>query len=95
MKKLHISSNKTPETPSSRQELNHFLKWILLICFCSFPFGIAAQEPPRQAIIIDTDMAIDDWLAILYLLRHPNVEVKAITLAGTGEAHCNPGLQNL
>lgn len=47
-----------------------------------------------KAVIIDTDMAVDDWLAILYLLKHPDVDVLAITVSGTGEAHCNPGVQN-
>ena len=47
-----------------------------------------------QPIIIDTDMAADDWMAILYLLQRSDVDVKAITVAGTGEAHCGPGVQN-
>lgn len=51
-----------------------------------------AVEP--RAVIIDTDMAPDDWMAILYLLRRSDVDVKAITVAGTGEAHCGPGVQN-
>jgi pyrimidine-specific ribonucleoside hydrolase len=44
--------------------------------------------------IIDTDMAPDDWYAILYLLAHPRMDVKAITVTGTGEAHCDPGVRN-
>lgn len=47
-----------------------------------------------QPTIIDTDMAPDDWMAIHYLLRRPDVDVKAITVAGTGETHCVPGVQN-
>ncbi|HNS51920.1 MAG TPA: nucleoside hydrolase [Anaerolineae bacterium] len=45
-------------------------------------------------VIVDTDMAPDDWMAILYLLQQPGVDVKAIAVAGTGEAHCVPGVQN-
>ena len=45
-------------------------------------------------IIIDIDMAIDDWLAIVYLLSRPEVEVKAITVTGAGEAHCPTGTRN-
>ncbi|HLE73146.1 MAG TPA: nucleoside hydrolase [Anaerolineales bacterium] len=37
-------------------------------------------------------MALDDWIAILYVLQHPDVEVIAITVTGTGEAHCGPGV---
>lgn len=45
-----------------------------------------------RAIVIDTDMAVDDWMAILYLLQRPDVKVMAITVTGTGEAHCAPGI---
>ncbi len=48
---------------------------------------------PRP-VIVDTDMAGDDWLAILYLLNRPDVHVEAITVSGTGEAHCEPGVRN-
>jgi inosine-uridine nucleoside N-ribohydrolase len=39
-------------------------------------------------------MASDDWLAILFLLGRPDVKVLAITVSGTGEAHCGPGVRN-
>src|SRR4029453_14801901 len=43
-----------------------------------------AGEP--RAVIVDTDMAADDWLAILYLVGRPEVDVVAITVTGGGEA---------
>lgn len=52
---------------------------------------VAADALP---VIIDTDMAPDDWMAILYLLQRPDVDVRAITVMGTGEAHCGPGVRN-
>jgi pyrimidine-specific ribonucleoside hydrolase len=48
---------------------------------------------PRP-VIIDTDMAADDWLAILYTLQRPDLAVVAITVTGAGEAHCGPGVRN-
>ena len=45
-------------------------------------------------VIIDTDVDIDDWMAILYLLNHPQVTVKGITVVGTGAAHLEPGTRN-
>jgi pyrimidine-specific ribonucleoside hydrolase len=33
-------------------------------------------------------------MAILYLLQRPDVTVEAITVAGTGESHCGPGMRN-
>lgn len=55
------------------------------------PPGLTGEA---QQVVIDTDMAADDWMAILYLLQRPDVDVKAITVAGTGEAHCGPGVQH-
>ena len=54
----------------------------------------SAGSAPSRAVVIDTDMAVDDWLAILYLLGRPEVEVLAITVGGTGESHCEPGIRN-
>jgi inosine-uridine nucleoside N-ribohydrolase len=49
--------------------------------------------PPRP-VVVDTDMAADDWMALLYLLRRPDVDVKAITVTGAGETHCDPGIRH-
>ncbi len=51
-------------------------------------------SPGAQPTLIDTDMAVDDWMAILYLLQRPDVDVRTITVTGAGEAHCGPGVQN-
>jgi len=55
------------------------------------PQAVAADAQP---VVIDTDMAADDWLAILYLLSRSDVAVQAITVTGTGEAHCPAGTRN-
>src|SRR5215510_8526692 len=47
-----------------------------------------------RSVIIDTDMAADDWMAILYLLQRADVQVEAITVSGTGESHCGPGVEH-
>ena len=39
-------------------------------------------------------MASDDVMAILYLLSRPDVSIRAITISGTGETHCEPGVRN-
>ncbi len=48
-----------------------------------------------KPIIYDTDMAIDDWLALLYLAKHPAVDIVAVTISASGESHCAPGLDNV
>lgn len=47
---------------------------------------------PRP-IIIDTDLSFDDYVALVYLLQHPAVEVRALTVVN-GVAHVKPGLEN-
>lgn len=45
-------------------------------------------------MLIDTDVDIDDWMAILYLLLHPDVDVLGVTVTGAGAAHLGPGVKN-
>lgn len=61
--------------------------FILLISSC----GCVNAATP---FIIDTDVAVDDAIAILYLLQKPDVQVKAITIESTGNARCVPAFQN-
>ncbi|MFN8374180.1 MAG: nucleoside hydrolase [Anaerolineae bacterium] len=67
---------------------------LLVILLFSVSVSLAQTDMPRRPFIIDTDMAGDDWMGILYLLQRTDIEVLAITVTGTGEAHCDPGVQN-
>jgi pyrimidine-specific ribonucleoside hydrolase len=58
------------------------------------PITPHAVAEDAQPVVIDTDMAADDWLAILYLLGRSDVDVQAITVTGAGEAHCPAGIRN-
>ncbi|HEU4744611.1 MAG TPA: nucleoside hydrolase [Anaerolineales bacterium] len=55
------------------------------------PDLIEPQTP--KPVILDVDMAHEDMFSALFLLSHPNVDVRAITVAGTGESHCEPGVR--
>ena len=57
--------------------------------------GAASPAGAPLPIIVDTDLAPDDVLAIMALLREPAVDIRAITIAGNGETHCDPGMRNL
>ena len=50
-------------------------------------------EPPtdRIPIIVDADFDASDIAAIAILLRDPAVDVRAITITGTGLVHCQAG----
>jgi inosine-uridine nucleoside N-ribohydrolase len=54
-----------------------------------------ASPPAARPIVIDTDLGGDDLLAVSLLLADPGVDVRAITVAGTGLVHCDPGLDDL
>jgi pyrimidine-specific ribonucleoside hydrolase len=43
-------------------------------------------------LLVDTDVAGDDLVALAFLLSAPNVTLAAITVSGTGEAHCAGGV---
>jgi inosine-uridine nucleoside N-ribohydrolase len=43
-------------------------------------------------LLVDTDVAPDDLVAISFLVAAPNVELAAITVSGTGEVHCPRGV---
>jgi pyrimidine-specific ribonucleoside hydrolase len=57
--------------------------------------GCTGEGPDdgRTPVVIDTDMGQDDMMALLYLLQRPDVRVEAITVSGTGLAHCDPGVE--
>lgn len=44
-------------------------------------------------LIVDSDLAIDDWLALGYVACHPAIDLLAITVAATGEAHAKPAIK--
>jgi pyrimidine-specific ribonucleoside hydrolase len=52
----------------------------------------ASTNAAALPLVVDTDMAADDITAIASLLRDPTVDLRAITVAGTGEAHCPGGM---
>lgn len=54
---------------------------------------IAVNAAIARPIIIDHDGSIDDMLGMLYLLQ-TSATIKAVTIAATGEAHCQPALSN-
>jgi pyrimidine-specific ribonucleoside hydrolase len=69
------------------------VSFLLSACLPPTPnyIQLADQEEPIH-LVIDTDMGMDDVIAILYLLQHPGVEVEAITISGTGLADCAGGV---
>lgn len=57
--------------------------------------GARPAPSAATAVIVDTDMASDDVMALMYLLDRPDVSVRAITVEGTGVADGRAGARNV
>jgi pyrimidine-specific ribonucleoside hydrolase len=69
---------------------------ILVLGACvTGPDGNRDRPRTTTPVVIDTDAGADDIMAILYLLRRPDIRVKAITVSGTGLAHCEGGIRTV
>jgi len=44
-----------------------------------------------QKVIVDTDMGWDDTLSLLYLMKHPDIEIVGVTVTGCGETNLRWG----
>jgi inosine-uridine nucleoside N-ribohydrolase len=56
-------------------------------------FASPSLTGARRPVIVDTDLSFDDYVALLYLLQHPAIDVRAITVAN-GVVHVKPGIEN-
>ena len=48
-----------------------------------------------MSVVVDTDAGLDDAIALLYLATSTEVDLRAVTVSGTGLAHCFPGARNV
>jgi inosine-uridine nucleoside N-ribohydrolase len=74
----------------------HFVLFVILGCVNA---NLDAQDSTpkdqqRVPVIVDTDMGFDDWMAVLYLLNKPGIDIVAITVDGAGETYCPQGAVN-
>ena len=53
----------------------------------------ALAEGPVRPLVVDTDLASDDLVALAFLLSSPRADIRAITVSGTGEVRCPAGLE--
>ncbi len=69
-------------------------RWLAAALLFGALVGACGDSGPIQ-VVVDGDGAIDDVKAALYLLEDPDVEVLAITVSGTGVAHCPVAAENI
>ena len=48
----------------------------------------------RRPVIVDTDLSFDDYVALLYLLQRPDIDIRAITVVN-GVVHVKQGVENV
>lgn len=56
------------------------------------PSGASSADTARRPILVDTDVAGDDLVALSFLVASPRVDLVGVTVSGTGEAHCAGGV---
>ena len=59
--------------------------------------GATLEAPPPEGpvpMIVDYSPTLSDVPALLFLATHPDVDLLAVTLPGTGESDCEPGVRN-
>jgi pyrimidine-specific ribonucleoside hydrolase len=60
----------------------------------SSPSGSVDPSPSTaRPVLVDTDVAPDDVMALAYLAARPHVDLVAVTVSGTGEARCADGVR--
>lgn len=55
--------------------------------------GGATATRGLRPVVVDTDVGQDDMMALLYLAQRPDIRLEAVTVSGTGLAHCGPGVE--
>jgi pyrimidine-specific ribonucleoside hydrolase len=68
---------------------------LLVLGGCGGGAGSPARAPDaRSPVVVDTDLSTDDIVALLYLTRRDDVDIRAVTVSGTGLARCPAGARN-
>lgn len=74
---------------------------VVLTCLWVAVVGLSGESaaqtsdgdaPPAKAWIIDTDMGQEDWMALLYAMGRPDIDIQAISVVGDGVGRC-PGAE--
>ena len=69
----------------------------LIASACAGEGGEQTTSPTVSAsspVIVDGDFGPDDMMALLYLIQEPELHLAAVTVTGTGLAHCPQGAEN-
>jgi len=68
------------------------MRFLALLLF--LPLASSAQAPGQIPVIVDTDAGADDLIALLWLMRQPDIKIEAVTI-GQGLAHPAEGAESV
>lgn len=72
---------------------------VVLAALLTIPVGgcgerVTATSSGRP-VVIDTDVAIEGMMSVLYLVGQEDLDIRAITVSGTGLVHCEEGVEQI
>lgn len=73
------------------------LVFALIASACAGEGGEPTTTPTvtgANPVIVDADFGPDDMMALLFLTQQPDLDIAAVTVTGTGLAHCPEGAEN-
>ncbi len=68
---------------------------MFILAFSAFGKNLSMNEIDKRNLIIDTDVGIDDAMALAYIFQHKSIHVSAITIATDGNTNCQEGYNNI
>lgn len=51
--------------------------------------------PTGRPVVVDTDVALEGMMSLLYLVGHEELDIRAVTVSGTGLVHCEQGVEQV
>lgn len=68
--------------------------WALMIACIGTTVDSRAQTRHPIPLIVDTDMGTDDWIALAYIAQNQDVDLRGVTIVGSGLASCTYAVRN-
>ena len=73
---------------------------VLLVVVLTIPIAGCGEQGSTatgsgRPVVIDTDVALEGMMSVLYLVGQDDLDIRAITVSGTGLVHCEEGVAQI
>jgi pyrimidine-specific ribonucleoside hydrolase len=86
------SVSRKPVSVCARRRSPALAAFVLVVVAVALAVGCGgSRSSSRVPLIVDTDLSSDDVVALVLAARDPRVELKAVSVSGTGLVHCPLG----